>query len=81
MSWKTPMLITQGELDYRVPLSESMTTFKLLQRLKVPARFVLFPDEGHWILKGPNSKRHMEEVLAWLGKYLQEAGGVTLQPH
>jgi dipeptidyl aminopeptidase/acylaminoacyl peptidase len=80
-SWKTPMLITQGELDYRVPLSESMTTFKLLQRLKVPARFVLFPDEGHWILKGPNSKRHMEEVLAWLGKYLQEAGGVTLQPH
>jgi dipeptidyl aminopeptidase/acylaminoacyl peptidase len=80
-SWKTPMLITQGELDYRVPLSESMTTFKLLQRLKVPARFVLFPDEGHWILKGPNSKRHMEEVLAWLGKYLQEAGGVTSQPH
>jgi dipeptidyl aminopeptidase/acylaminoacyl peptidase len=50
-SFKTPMLITQGELDFRVPLSESMTTFKLLQRLKVP-RLVLFPDEGHWILKG-----------------------------
>lgn len=69
-SWKTPMLITQGELDYRVPFGESMTTFKLLQRLKVPARLVLFPDEGHWILKGPNSKRHMEEVLDWLKKYL-----------
>ena len=37
-NWKTPMLITQGELDFRVPLSESMTTFKLLQRLKVPSR-------------------------------------------
>jgi dipeptidyl aminopeptidase/acylaminoacyl peptidase len=33
-SWKTPTLVTQGELDYRVPLSESMTTFKLLQRLR-----------------------------------------------
>jgi dipeptidyl aminopeptidase/acylaminoacyl peptidase len=80
-NWKTPTLVTQGELDYRVPISESMTTFKLLQRLKVPARFVLFPDEGHWILKGPNSRRHMEEVLAWLGKHLQEAGRTTSQSH
>lgn len=69
-SWKTPMLITQGEQDFRVPFGESMTTFKLLQRLKIPARFVLFPDEGHWILKGPNNKRHMDEVLGWLKKYL-----------
>jgi dipeptidyl aminopeptidase/acylaminoacyl peptidase len=69
-SWKTPTLVTQGEQDFRVPLGESMTTFKLLQRLNVPARFVIFPDEGHWILKGPNSKRHMDEVLGWLKKYL-----------
>ena len=72
-NWKTPMLVTQGELDYRVPLSESMTTFKLLQRLQVPARFVIFPDEGHWILKGPNSRKHMEEVLGWFRKYLGSA--------
>ena len=48
-----------------------MTTFKLLQRLKVPARLVTFPDEGHWILKGENSRKHMEEVMGWLKKYLQ----------
>lgn len=69
-NWKTPMLVTQGEQDFRVPISESMTTFKLLQRLKVPARFVIFPDEGHWILKGPNSRKHMEEVMGWFKKYL-----------
>jgi len=68
--WKTPMLITQGEIDYRVPYGESLTTFKLLQRLSVPSRFVSFPDEGHWVLKGPNSRRHMQEVLNWLVKYL-----------
>ena len=68
--FKTPTLITQGELDFRVPLSESMTTFKILQRRKTPTRLVLFPDEGHWILKGENSRKHMEEVLAWLKKYL-----------
>jgi dipeptidyl aminopeptidase/acylaminoacyl peptidase len=64
------MLITQGELDYRVPFGESLTTFKLLQRLNVPSRFVMFPDEGHWIQKGPNSRRHMEEVLGWLARHL-----------
>lgn len=69
--WKTPVLVTQGELDYRVPFGESMTTYKLLQRLQVPSRFVLFPDEGHWILKGENSRIHMREVLTWLEKYLK----------
>ena len=69
--WKTPTLVTQGELDYRVPFGESMTTFKLLQRKQIPSRLVLFPDEGHWILKGPNGKRHMDEVLGWLAKYLK----------
>ena len=66
----TPTLITQGEQDFRVPMSESMTTFKLLQRLGIPTRLVLFPDEGHWILKGENSRQHMQEILAWLKKYL-----------
>jgi dipeptidyl aminopeptidase/acylaminoacyl peptidase len=70
-AWKTPALITQGELDFRVPLNESITTFKLLQRQNVPARLVTFPDEGHWILKGENSRRHMAEILGWLGRYLK----------
>jgi dipeptidyl aminopeptidase/acylaminoacyl peptidase len=32
---------------------------------------VTFPDEGHWILNGENSRHHMQEVLAWLKKYLE----------
>ncbi len=71
-AFRTPTLVTQGELDYRVPINESMTTFKLLQRLGVPSRLVVFPDEGHWILKGENSRKHMQEVLGWLEKYLGE---------
>jgi dipeptidyl aminopeptidase/acylaminoacyl peptidase len=71
--WKTPALITQGELDFRVPINESITTFKLLQRQGVRARIVTFPDEGHWILKGENNRRHVGEILAWLQKYLAPA--------
>jgi dipeptidyl aminopeptidase/acylaminoacyl peptidase len=69
-AFQTPTLITQGELDFRVPVNESMTTFKILQRRKIPSRLVVFPDEGHWILKGENSRLHMKEVLGWLQKYL-----------
>lgn len=69
-NWKTPALITQGELDFRVPLNESITTFKLLQRQGVRARLLTFPDEGHWILKGENSRRHLSEIHAWLNHYL-----------
>jgi len=70
-AWKTPALITQGELDFRVPLNESITTFKILQRQNVRARLVTFPDEGHWILKGENSRRHASEILAWLDQHLK----------
>jgi dipeptidyl aminopeptidase/acylaminoacyl peptidase len=69
-SFHTPTLITQGENDFRVPLNESLTTFKILQRRKVPSRLVVFPEEGHWILKGENSRVHMREALAWLARYL-----------
>jgi len=69
-AFKTPMLITQGELDFRVPLNESMTTFKILQRRRIPTRLIVFPDEGHWILKPQNSAFWYREVLGWLGQYL-----------
>lgn len=68
--WQTPMLITQGEGDFRVPLSESMTTFKVLQRRQIPSRIIFFPEAIHWVLKGEDNRFHMQEVQAWLGKYL-----------
>lgn len=69
--WATPMLITQGENDFRVPLAESMTSFKLMQRRKIPSKLLVFPDENHWILKGENNRVHQQEVLKWLETYLQ----------
>ena len=45
-AWKTPALITQGELDFRVPLNESITTFKLLQRQSVPRDSSRSPTKG-----------------------------------
>ncbi|HJV90033.1 MAG TPA: S9 family peptidase [Holophagaceae bacterium] len=68
--FKTPILITVGELDYRVPANNALMNFALQQRLQVPSRLVVFPDENHWILKGENHLQWYEEVKAWLAKYL-----------
>jgi dipeptidyl aminopeptidase/acylaminoacyl peptidase len=68
--FKTPMLVFHGELDYRVPYTEGLSLFTALQRQNVPSRLVLFPDEGHWILKPQNSQLWWKEMHSWLGKYL-----------
>lgn len=69
--FKSPILITVGENDFRVPLNQSLQNYAVQQRLQVPSRLVVFPDENHWILKGENSRYFYGEVHAWLAKYLK----------
>jgi dipeptidyl aminopeptidase/acylaminoacyl peptidase len=68
--WRTPTLVTHGELDYRVPFTETIATFTALQRLGVESKLLLFPDEGHWVLKPKNSKLFHDVVLSWIDGHL-----------
>lgn len=70
-NFKTPTLITHGELDYRVPVGESLQLFTYLQRMNVPSKLVVFPDEGHWILKPQNSRFWYKTVIDWLDQHLK----------
>lgn len=68
--FKTPMLVTVGELDYRVPVNNSIENWHILQRQKVPSKLIVFPEENHWILKAENSRFFYKELHAWLEQYL-----------
>ncbi|KAJ1982042.1 dipeptidylpeptidase [Dimargaris verticillata] len=68
--WQTPVLITHGEEDYRVPQSEGISTFTALQRRGVPSKLVLFAKEGHGISKTGNLVVWVDEVLKWFNEYL-----------
>jgi len=70
-SFNTPMLVISGELDFRIPVTESLNAFATLQRRGVPSKFLYFPDEGHWILKPQNSEVWHQTVFAWLAEYLR----------
>ena len=72
-NFKTPMLISVGEKDYRVPLNQSLENWAVHQRLQVPSRLLIWPDENHWILNGENSKLFYREVHAWIAKWIPPA--------
>jgi dipeptidyl aminopeptidase/acylaminoacyl peptidase len=69
--FKTPILLSVGENDFRVPMNNTLEMYAVLQRLRVPARLLVWPDENHWILKGENSKRFYGEVHEWLARWLK----------
>jgi dipeptidyl aminopeptidase/acylaminoacyl peptidase len=68
--FKTPTLILHGEKDYRVPVTQGINLYGVLQGKGVPARIVLFPEENHWVLKPQAAQLWWEEVFGWLEKYL-----------
>jgi len=63
--FKTPTLVIAGERDYRVPYTQSLEFFSALQRQGVPSKLVVFPDEGHWVLKPQNAKFWYKTFLDW----------------
>jgi dipeptidyl aminopeptidase/acylaminoacyl peptidase len=70
-NWKTPMLLSIGERDFRVPIGNTLENWSTLQRMHVPSRLLVWPDAWHWILKPEDSRHFYEEVHSWLAKYLK----------
>lgn len=66
---KTPILLTFGERDFRVPYNNGLEFFMLLQRQRVESRLVIFPEENHWVLKGEDSRYFYREVQDWLARH------------
>ena len=68
---RTPTLVITNELDYRVPVDQGLQLFTALRRNGVPAEALVFPDEGHWVLKPLNSQRWHETVFGWMKRWLK----------
>ncbi len=73
--WQTPMLISHGQQDFRVDVSEGLQAFTALQLRGVTSKFLYFPDEGHFVQKPRNRRLWWNVVLDWLDQYLTPASG------
>ena len=69
-NWNTPMLITHGGKDFRVPEGQGFEAFTALQLKGIKSKFLYFPDENHWILKPQNALNWHREFYSWLNETL-----------
>ena len=69
--FSTPTMLTIGELDYRVPINQTIAAWTYLQRMQVPSRLLVFHDANHWIMNGKEARHFWAEVHDWLALYLK----------
>jgi dipeptidyl aminopeptidase/acylaminoacyl peptidase len=67
--FQTPTLVIHGELDFRIPYTQALELYTALQMRKVPSELLIFPDEGHWVLKPQNSAFWYKTFLEWVGNW------------
>lgn len=77
--WKTPTLVTHGELDFRVAFNQGVSTFTALQRQGIESKFILFPDEGHFVAKPRNAKLFYDQAFEWVRAHVGPAPGTAAQ--
>ena len=68
----TPTLVIHGEQDFRVPVNQGLELFTVLQLQKVPSKLLLFPDEGHWVLKPQNSVLWYKTFIDWMDSWVKK---------
>lgn len=69
--WTSPMLITVGELDYRILASQGMMAFNAAKMNGLEAEMLVFPDENHWVIKPQNAILWQRVFFNFLDKYLK----------
>jgi dipeptidyl aminopeptidase/acylaminoacyl peptidase len=70
--FQTPTLVIHGELDFRIPYSQGLELYTALQMRKVPSELLVFPDEGHWVLKPQNSAFWYKTFLDWVDNWTKK---------
>ena len=69
--WDTPILVIHSEKDYRIVASQGMAAFNAAILRGVPAQYLYFPDENHWVLRPQNSVLWQRTFFGWLDKWLK----------
>ncbi len=73
-NWDTPILISQGEKDYRVVATQGIMAFNAAQLMGIPSELIYFPDENHWVLKPQNGILWQRTFFKWLDRWLKAKG-------
>ena len=67
----TPTLLLCGELDKRVPLSQSEEMYTALKKAGCTTELIVFPDNGHGLWQISKQKIKIKKEMDWFDKYLK----------
>ncbi|MFP4529550.1 MAG: prolyl oligopeptidase family serine peptidase, partial [Candidatus Kapaibacterium sp.] len=65
-NWDTPIMITTGQYDFRVPYTQSLEAYQVAQVKGIPSKLIIFPEENHWILSLHNALLWQNEFFGFL---------------
>jgi dipeptidyl aminopeptidase/acylaminoacyl peptidase len=71
-NWDTPILVIHGEKDFRVPPDQGMAAFNAAVLRDIPAQFLYFPEENHWVLQAQNGILWQRVFFNWLDRWLKD---------
>lgn len=70
---KTPTLILVGDRDGEVPMEQSVEWWHALETLRVPTKLVVYPNEGHAIMKPADARDYNLRSLEWFEEWFAKA--------
>ncbi len=70
--WDTPILVIHGEKDYRIAYTQGMSAYNAAVLRGIPAKYLHFPEENHWVLTPQNSILWQRTFKGWLDQWLKE---------
>jgi len=70
---KTPTLIVAGDRDGEVPTEQSVEWWHALKIMKVPAKLVVYPNEGHLFVKPVDFHDYIFRTLEWFDEWFTKA--------
>lgn len=69
---QTPLLLISGKADYQINWQQSVMMFLAMKRLKKETELLLYPGEGHVLMKRENQLDADKRIKQWFDKYLKE---------
>jgi len=73
-TWRSPVLLIQGDDDRNVPFNESVLMMEALRKQGVEADLLVFPDEIHGFLRHESWVRAYHAAAAFFDKHLGTSG-------
>ncbi len=68
-NWDTPIMISTGEFDFRVPCAQSLEAYTVAQTKGIPSKLIVFPEESHFISHSQEFIVWSSEFFDWLDRY------------